>query len=84
MPSKIFSLVSFLSIEDPLCPALPSTFNHGTITVSGQKSGDAATYKCKQGYNLKGTAARTCEINGTKAEWSPATPPTCQGKNNDW
>ena len=72
-------MITFV-VAETLCPALPGSFDHGTITATGQKSGDTATYKCKEGYNLKGAAVRSCKIEGTKAEWSPATLPTCQGK----
>ena len=53
----------------------PSIAN-GVVSVTGQRSGDTATYTCDSGYELVGSATRTCQADGS---WTGSAP-TCVGK----
>ena len=50
------------------CPALSAPAN-GMVTVTGQLSGDTATYTCNSGFELldltTGSDMRTCQPDGT-------------------
>ena len=57
------------------CPALNSPEN-GAVNVSGLIVSSMATYYCKRGFTLVGSAIRMCQNNGF---WSGVTP-LCQRK----
>lgn len=48
---------------------------NGTVDRTSGTTGQTATYGCNLGYQLVGTAARTCQTNGS---WSGSAP-TCPG-----
>ena len=54
------------------CGRLNSPEN-GLIRLPGTTLGSRAMYVCNRGFMLKGSAFRTCQVNG---EWSGETP-TC-------
>ena len=51
---------------------------NGQVTLTATTFMSTATYSCNAGYNLSGSATRTCEASGT---WSD-TAPTCDRKYN--
>ena len=57
------------------CPELSAPAN-GIVSVTGQRSGDTATYTCNSGYDLVGSEVRTCQPSGM---WS-GFEPSCAGK----
>lgn len=52
---------------------LPPDPLHGSVSLTSTTVGAVATYSCATGYQLAGTAKRTCQADGT---WS-ASAPTC-------
>lgn len=61
-------------ITCPVLPQPPSGSGHLTCT-RGNQGGSTCLLACSTGYNVTGTAARTCEATGN---WS-GTPSHCQG-----
>lgn len=57
------------SCETPPAPA------NGTVSTTGTRTGNTATYACSNGFTLSGSRTRTCQANGV---WS-GTPPSCVG-----
>ena len=59
------------------CPVLQQP-DYGSISfvLNNPKHGNTVSFSCNDGYNLLGSAERTCMPNG---EWSGASA-TCQGK----
>ena len=53
-----------------MCPALVSPAN-GIVSVTGNSSGDNATYTCEPDYDLVGVSVRVC---GNDGEWSGEAP----------
>ncbi|KAI8507111.1 hypothetical protein Bbelb_155500 [Branchiostoma belcheri] len=64
--------------SDPTCEAgqcpTPDAPTNGAVTGSNSL-GDTVTYSCDSGYNLVGSATRTCQADLT---WT-ASDPTCEG-----
>ena len=64
-----------------LCQVLTDPAN-GMVSVTGQRSGDTATYTCDSGYELdltSGSGVRTCQADGM---WSGSAP-ACVGIDED-
>ena len=60
----------FLHPPGITCPDLEDP-SDGTVSVTGQFVGSAATYSCNEGFQLQGAVLRICQITG---EWSPQAP----------
>ena len=57
------------------CPALENPAD-GMVSVTGNSSGDTATYICDSNFDLLGVSERVCEDDG---QWSGEAP-MCIGK----
>ena len=53
-----------------ICPILIRPAN-GSVTVTGNSSGDTATYTCDSDYDLVGVSERVC---GDDGQWSGEAP----------
>ena len=69
-------LMYIIPLATATCPELSAPAN-GMVSVTGQRSGDTATYTCVSEYELNGSATRTCQATGM---WSESAP-TCVGRN---
>ena len=57
-----------------VCPNLDDPL-YGSVTLSGNRVGDTATYKCDAGFTLSGgDRVRTCGANGVTGVWSGKAP----------
>lgn len=54
------------------CP-VPDAITNGKVSYTGRNLNDVATYTCRYGYRMDGTANRTCQADNT---WN-GTLPTC-------
>ena len=54
----------------------PLDLPNGNVTISGNNSGDSATYLCDEGYTLVGDGTRICQLTGN---WT-GTDPICYCK----
>ena len=70
LPLVIQSPVFLFLLHTGECLMLPNPAN-GTVIITGQMSGDTATYTCDSGHELDPTGVRTCQINGA---WSGSDP----------
>ena len=61
------------------CGPLSDPVN-GQVTTSGTTFNSMATYSCDEGFNLVGSRAVTCGLDGV---WTPSSP-TCDGKLSEW
>lgn len=57
-----------------VCAALP-LIPHGSKACTGNKYGQHCAFTCDQGYDLQGSAKRTCQLDGT---WT-GTSSSCKG-----
>ena len=54
----------------------PGTPDHGAKEGNGYQYGQSVKFTCTTGYQLQGSATRTCQTNG---QWT-GTQPTCNSK----
>ena len=71
----LFTVVQCSTME----PISNGALNNGTLNNgTSQGLNDTITYSCVEGYELVGSATRTCQLNGT---WS-GSEPYCQGNSH--
>ena len=59
------------------CPAISDSSNdHMSVSVNSTYVDSTATYTCSSGYEIVGSATRTCEATGT---WG-GSQPSCSGE----
>ena len=77
MPVVYFSKQYIFLIRVALC-SNPSAPVNGEVTLTGNSTGDIATYTCNPGFELVGDAGATCtqDAGGNNASFAPAAP-TC-------
>ena len=66
------------------CPSLKEPV-HGDLSINGLGVGDTANVTCDTGYELTGTAVRTCSAsgwNGTAANCVPVCKYSCEEDEN--
>ena len=73
---SLVNILNFLPYTVVDCGALYDPTNGQVSTQHGTAYNRVATYTCVKGYELVGTASRTCTASGL---WSSSAP-TCNGK----
>ena len=59
------------------CDSLDNPVNGQVDNSNGTIFDSTATYSCNDGFNLTGSALRTCRADGL---WFPSIEPVCEGK----